>query len=357
MIFTLVLTINLIIPVSASETLSDNAIPNEIITEINKSLNYISTQKDIFGLTDVDFGTLSVGNQIKAYEYRDKQLKEAEFSLFPIINNERLVAFAVKNNEKTSIEITTTFVKDIASSFNPSTPIAFIYDKDTCYIYSSSGLTEMHRSSQSNNGRDVLDYNTVDKSLFDSITLNNLSSNEFLNYESSVNLMAENTYSVNIAATTYYSCNVSYVSQAPDSYYCWASSVACIGNYLKGKSYTGEYVAQQVFGSNYNQQVPQEKALKALKDIYDVSYTSNNYVPSDNTILGSIKSGRPLFSGWWATWYGGHATVICGINIIAGYITIMNPQSGFQSATSNGTTYTYTSITNNLVYELERYGN
>lgn len=55
--------------------------------------------------------------------------------------------------------------------------------------------------------------------------------------------------------------------------------------------------------------------------------------------------------------YGAHATVICGINIIAGYITIMNPASGFQSVSSDGRIYSYISLTDNSKYELNSYGN
>ncbi|MDF2945025.1 MAG: hypothetical protein K0S01_3883 [Herbinix sp.] len=48
--------------------------------------------------------------------------------------------------------------------------------------------------------------------------------------------------------------------------------------------------------------------------------------------------------------------VIYGMNIIGGYISIMDPEYGFASAVSNGTTYKYTSLYSGVSLSLSGYG-
>lgn len=208
-----------------------------------------------------------------------------------------------------------------------------------------------------NRKRDTLNYDKVDKSIFESVELNSITEAQPLGTNSISTVESKNSSSNNYFAPVYYSLNVSYVSQATNSNYCWASSVACIGNFLKNKSYTGEYVAQYVYGTNYDQGATPAQALAALKNIYGVSYTYYSTVPSDNTILNSISSlRRPLYSRWSSS-AGSHATVIDGINVIAGYITIMNPASGFMSASANGSSYTYISLNSGNTFTLYAYAN
>ena len=208
-----------------------------------------------------------------------------------------------------------------------------------------------------NRKRDTLNYDKVDKSIFESVELNSITEAQPLGTNSISTVESKNSSSNNFFAPVYYSLNVSYVSQATNSNYCWASSVACIGNFLKNKSYTGEYVAQYVYGTNYDQGATPAQALAALKNIYGVSYTYYSTVPSDNTILNSISSlRRPLYSRWSSS-AGSHATVIDGINVIAGYITIMNPASGFMSASANGSSYTYISLNSGNTFTLYAYAN
>lgn len=277
------------------------------------------------------------------------------FQYIHLLNNGCLVAFAIKDNKKSSIDITTEFVDEINSDLATNESFAFIYDNNSCYIYTSRNLKKIFKDDNvNNNKRDTLNYNKVDKSIFESVELNGITEVQPLG-DYSVSTIESNTSISNIPI--YYSLGVSFVSQATNSNYCWASCVACIGKFLKSKSYTGEYVAQYVYGTNYNQSANPDQVLAALNNIYGVSYTYYSTAPSDSTILNSISSlGRPLYSRWSSS-SGSHATFIYGINVIGGYIYIMNPASGFMSASSNGYNYTYISLNSGNTFTLYAYAN
>ncbi len=50
---------------------------------------------------------------------------------------------------------------------------------------------------------------------------------------------------------------------------------------------------------------------------------------------------------------GWHDTVVYGVNLTSGYIYIMDPNSGFCTCKSTGSTYTYTSTYDNATYTLK----
>jgi hypothetical protein len=148
-----------------------------------------------------------------AYEYSDNKLNELDFLVYPLSSNGCLFAFAIKDNKKSSINITTEFVDEIKLDIATKEPFAFVYDNNSCYIYTSKNFKKIYKN-------------------------------------------------VNI-----------------DNRKRWSSSA------------------------------------------------------------------------------GSHATVIDGINVIAGYITIMNPASGFMSASANGSSYTYISLNSGNTFTLYAYAN
>lgn len=356
-VLTLVIVLNsCAVPVFATENQTTSVVSSDIADAIMEALDFVSLQKEQYGLGDVDFETLSVGEKISAYEYVEDKLCEMDFQLYPLLSDGNIVAFAVKDDKKTSVDITTALVEEVNSKKPENEDFALIYDKDSCYLYTLDRLNKIYEDMQMDDGRgDFGSDNISASSLLESVEIEDDYNIQSLDYCETVN--ASQYKQSRAEVPKYYSLSVPYVSQATNSSYCWASCVASIGNYFTNQRNTGEYVAIYVFGTSYNKGATGVQAMGALKSIYGVSYTYHNSVPSDDTILNSIKTlGRPLYSAWSGP-DGGHATVICGVNVLSGYITIMNPASGFMTATTNGSTYTYISVNNGNRFTLYGYAN
>lgn len=61
-------------------------------------------------------------------------------------------------------------------------------------------------------------------------------------------------------------------------------------------------------------------------------------------IYSSIVNNYPVYGSFNVTGGGRHAVVICGSNLISGYMTVMDPNGGFQSVTlTSGGRYSYVS--------------
>lgn len=361
LLFTIVLLTTFINPAFAEERSSNNNISNNVSEGIITELNAISNQKELFGLNNINFENISLGNQIHAYEYTNGKLNELNFCLYPLTINEKLVAFAIKDNNTINYQITTNLVNETSSNINSNESFALVYDNNICYAYTKNGLISLCKVRHENSNRQKID-KVTDVSNIKETKLNHFSSVQLLGYSSSTE-NTSSTLSDSTAATTsitttssYVSCSVSFVTQNPPSKYCWASSVACIGNFLKGKNYTGIYVAQYLYGTtDYNKGANGPTSISTLNNIYGTSYSYYGSTPSENVIYSNISSGKPLFSGWTYSSYG-HACVIYGINIIGGYIYIMDPEYGFCSGSSNGSTYSFTSLYSGVTWSLIGYG-
>lgn len=343
LILALLISISLPFSVLAASSQNVNFFPKD---KIISSLNYIEPNKELYGLAGVDFYSLSIGNPILAYEYANKQVNLLDFYLYPLLENNNLVAFALIDQQTNSVQITTSLVNEIATFLDKNKTFALIYDDQSCYAYSDGGLQVLTKSELKDSRRNTIDTKDI-KGLLKNVKINSYSPKDQLEYYSTfnnANINLIDAANASNAASQYISCSVSYVTQNPPSNYCWASSMACIGNYIKNKSYTGIQVAQYVYGStNYNQGATPDIAINALYGLYNIAYVYNGSVPSDSTIVSNLTWGHPLYSTWsWTS--GSHACVISGINALSGYITVMDPESGFVSASTNGSTYTYISV-------------
>lgn len=347
--------------VNAAEVSSD-IISSDVCDEIKYALN----NADIYhlNLSEINLDDLSVGNSIESYEYCDGLLNPLPYCLYPLSYNGELVAFAIKTNMFDSIQITTNLVTQISSTVGQSIPFSLVYDKEKCYVYTKEGLSPLFEVNHDINNRQSIQED-INQSIFNSIELNTLSSNQSLGYvtsifsESALSNSLLNDITSNSTSSSYVSCNVSFVTQNqnPNSptYYCWASSDACIGNYITGYVLTGMNVAAYLYGVfNYNQSANGYDSISTLNSIYGTSYSFYETSPSVSTIVTSLSSGKPVFSSWSGAY--SHACVIYGINVTGGYIYIMDPEGGFASASPNYGRFFYTSLYSGQILYTTGYG-
>lgn len=300
---------------------------SEDIQSISTILADIEELKDSVNLSFVDFSELYLGQPIPTYICKNNNLVPG-CEMYPIIFDGQLILWAIKND--TTWQITTELVSETNNKLIPNTPLAILYDNSHSYLYTEEKITVAGNLSSGGSLRTPLNVNRS--------TLNSVIDTEAIS--PSIKLPH------NANAPSYYGCEVSYVSQNPPSTRCWAATLACVVNYCKGTSYTANsmYNAHHssLSGGGEDGALITEVAAILLKS-YNLSYSHTSSTSVDNYILNSIQAGYPVYSKWSVSSSSAHATCICGINVLSGYIYIMDPEFGFTSATVSNGRYRYTS--------------
>lgn len=296
------------------------------IAAITATLQYVEEDKNAFNLDEVDFSNLFIGNKIYAYEYTENILDELYYA-FPIFYNGRIIALATKVSED-NFQIAVNLVSELNKI--RSSNIALVYDSDAVYVFNGDSFSLLNTSPVTISYRQSFQNGYPDMSM-ENIKLCDLKTSVELNYAPSASPRAQ----------TYFSCPVKYVPQGTGTEMCWAATIACIVNYVKSRSLTAKDVAVAEYGSvNYNQGMSTANCATVLQDTYNLNYTYINHAPSDLAILENIQTGYPLY-GSFGNDHRSHAGTIFGINIVSGYITVMDPMMGSTTALSKNGEYTY----------------
>ena len=158
--------------------------------------------------------------------------------------------------------------------------------------------------------------------------------------------------------------SVAWVYQGNNDNLCWAASIAAVGNYLTGSSYTVADVCYAYPGyipSDYGM-ISMFLVCHALQQRYpSISYPSysDNYVPSGTYMYANLSNNYPMF-GCFQFQYGSdigyHCCVIRGINNNTGKLYIIDPHYGYQAVNKSGGVYSYESQYDNRIYTLIGYG-
>lgn len=312
----------------SSETL--NASERDKIIDV---LRYVEAGKENYNLEDVNFEEIEIGNAIYAYECTDAGFGRIG-EVYPLIADGQVVATAIKvDNSGYSIETS------LAQAINKAdkADIALVYDCNNCYIYDGLDFIHLRQSrvvmpnrASLNETRLTLDpCNLMTHNIFDT---------ETLGYKNQSNSSRQVTQ-------TYYSCNnVYYVTQNPYDYLCWAASIATILNCLNGTSETAPSISMKYFGTTYvkDEGISSTQAATFMRNKCNLSYSLINSVPSNNKILSDIMNNYPIFGIFQYTFgYTDHAATIYGVNLISGYISVMDPLFGVATAKSDGYSYSY----------------
>lgn len=294
------------------------------------TLQYVEEDKSAFNLDGVEFSDLYIGNKIYAYEYTESGLDELYFTI-PIFYHGEIIALATKVSEN-NFQIS----GDLAYELNRvhDSNIALVYDSNSVYTFNGDNFSLLDTSPVIISNRQSFQNGYPDMSA-NNVMLCDLNENVKLNY----------TPSVKTRVQTYFSCSVKYVPQKDYENLCWAATIACIVNYVDNKNLTVEDVAKKQFGSTkFDKGKTTAESAKVLRDTYNLNYTYLNSVPSDNIILENIQKGYPLY-GSFGNDDISHAATVFGINVVSGYITIMDPMTGSHTVYSKNGTYSYINTT------------
>lgn len=307
---------------------------------LSDALIDVEAEKDTWGLSNVNFQTLSIGNAVQSFEYKNGQLIRS-FVMYPIIHDEQLVLWAIPVNGH--FQISNSLVDEVNSHIGFAENFVLLYDRNGVHAYTGDTMRclveyEDSLTTRSKLTTDVLTRSTV----ITQADYTKLIDNVAIHYNSRV----RNTgYAV--------TCNVSRVVQTGD-YTCWAASIACISNCVLGTSYDDVTVAKRITGSQTNYDVPLYfgDALSALSQMQLSWYST--YGASLTRMYSSIANNHPVlafFSGYGAS---NHYCTVYGANSANGRIMIVDPREGYASVNrSSDGYYVYVSPLDAITFELQ----
>lgn len=309
-------------PTVAEGTSQMSTLADDDRSAIITALQHIESNKDAFELGKVDFADLYIGNKIQAYEYVENGLEELYYA-FPLLYNGKVVALAIKVRGE-NYQISSALVDKINDASTAT--ISLIYDANAVYLFDGENFTLLGESSTAVVQRESFNDGLPDVNKI-CVNLCDLGETERLEYVPAMNSRAQ----------TYFACNVKYVPQGSDKNICWAATVACINNYVNGTNLTAADVARAKYGSfYYDKDLMTDEVVKFMNSQYNLNYTYHEYAPSDLVMLNNIQSGRPMYGSFFTTGATRHGATVYGINLVSGYITVMDPAFGSATAYDGG---------------------
>lgn len=338
---------------------------------IYEILSYVETQKQNYGLADVDFNALTFSNAIKTYEYTKEGIVYLR-DFVPLKYNNELVAWAVKDEYDGEVffQISTVYINEVKAVIDDSTEYAIIYDDIACYLFDGNELFCLGNIESGIGNRAVI--SSASDLIFDSsITLASTECTEDLDYTTE-NVDSRGAVRPNVV----HSCGIEHVSQLFDEHeyenLCWAACICCIGNYKQVRDYKLEVISEAKNNikkyrndSNFDQGLDIVTVSYILIDDYRLPYHLCNYFPTISEIRNSILNDCPIYGAF--KYYNskgekkGHACVLYDITEIDEYRTndiigIMDPQhiNTFGSARyiSSSRVYKYTAVHNGVTMTL-----
>lgn len=302
------------------------------IEEINQMLSFIGYEADSYGMGNVDFETLSIGQRINAYEFSNGELIPLTINYYPLFAEDDLCALVLTNNDGAAgfrVQISVSLAEELVDVGCVGDSFAIIYDANHMYVSNQEELKTIHSFESTRSlGELSRGLGTTNRG---SLTEDNCTQISNISYS---NLSATGNYKLAFTPNTsqaYYSLSVDIINQASNSSYCWACAIASIGNYLTSISKTGVEIARAYYGSSYNRSLSMGAAISFLNEYYDLEYDSEGVAASQDLIRDAIDDGYPIYGrfrvGESST--DMHATVIRGVDTTRGYISLMDPEVSY----------------------------
>lgn len=301
-------------PASAQQTLFQR-----VHGTVSDMLVSIEADKEGYGLADVDFSTLALGNEIPAYDLENGQLSPAETHYFPVLSNGNWVATAVATEQNG--EVFVQFGRMYADG-QSLTQAALVFDQGTVYEYGA------------NNTRTVA-YTKNDAAVPNSMSASATAILQPQTAAISAQRTLQSTYSVFATRDVddHYLA-VPMVAQ-PTDYTCWAACCVAICRYFNISATIDEIVS---LGGSSVEAGLLANALSALnaKGLDPTSSQSFAWA----TMMNHILQNRPIYAGCLKNVINGigtgHAVVIRGFasygnsspNGYRGLISYMDPEYG-----------------------------
>lgn len=308
------------------------------IDAVIEVLNVIEPSKDLYGLSDVNFEELEIGNAIQVYNYVDNEFVESRI-MYPLVADGKLVAFAkeLKDGNDVHFQISTSLADKISQYIDDDTEFSIVYDKIGCYIYYNGNFELLFEGLEQVEERSTID-KTIASHKNNELNISKISPAKALEYI--------NDKDSDRAVNARYECPVSFVAQT-NSHTCWAACIASVLNYLNGSNYTEHDIARYAFIWGYTDQLNQPLSgrvyARFMADEFNRNYEYLPDEPSDQIIIKNLKNDYPMIGGFdISNSTEGHSAVIFCIETVKGYLLLMDPGYDFVTAYYKPGGYKYT---------------
>ncbi len=311
-----------------------------------------------FGLEDVDFSNVYIGNEIIPSILKDGKITYCNYKYYPIYSNNEVVAIATAvfdKNSIVSVQLGKDFAEELQSTVNQDNSLALVYSENQLYASNREEATLLSNfiTEEYQENSDIQSFSSQISEI-EQLDLSKLKMTKIYptskiviptdtaNYRSSVRASSSNQLSVPIKL------------QGGQNI-CWAACVASIGQYKTG----GNLSAMDIC---FNMNVPPREGAtsytvkKALLENYNISSTVYETSPTFDKINSNINNRKPLYTRANSNTYtAGHAVVACGYGSSAQTAAVyyMDPNYANIKITTNVTSSKFTFVSG----EFEFYSN
>ncbi len=263
-----IMVISFILPVGAQDLKNVDNEYQEISNTISKILEFIKNEPDLYGLNNVNFSSLYLGDKIPVYNVEQEKMT---VNYYPIFQDNIVVALAVTNvdeNGEKIVQISKYFTKEINTLLKSNDSIALINngvklfaitDNRVLMLEDNSDLVTSQMRKSAANITDVKDFALLDKTFLSPVSKLNISNID--------NIQPMATYPKQFYLSIPFKLQGDYPI-------CWAACVASIGQYKTGINKTAKDVAYETVGGYIG--VPIATVGSALGNIYGLNTTVLN---------------------------------------------------------------------------------
>lgn len=297
---------------------------------INNLLGTIQNDSDSYGLGNVNFENLYLGEKLAAYQENNNQIEELNIDYYPVMEDNEVIAIATVTYTETgapSVQLGKGFSDNLQDFSEEDDSVALVFDESGENMYACDNadkyiVVDTFITDSDSNGTEKFD-GVEDEDITYTKVAPTVDLDADKNQSSEVSL-SENLLAASSDAN---SLNIPIKLQNGKPI-CWAASVASVGQYITGikKSATGVCDAlgcEYTSGSSI-------MVKNAFKKIYKLSATIYDKAPSFSKIMSEINNDQPIWAGFNCAATGaGHAVVIRGYASGSNYATFsyMDPNS------------------------------
>jgi len=361
LIFILTMCISLASALPALAAEVDTKSLEDMEEVILRVLSSVEFEKEEYGLENVDFSSVLIGEKIPTYEVKEGQLIELPRLIFPLIANDIMVSqiFAVQDetNGEWYIQLDNSLVDETIKNVGNNS-FAYIYDDYGLYTYSSGeinligadengkDLSEMKQSMQREDATEIQECNISEKN---NNLIGSLSENAFVSLNCSpvkvknvlnVHSYLEGIPTVYAGATSAY-LPVQKIKQPKNTHICWAIAITSIANYIyKTNHHYNQIVQWFTIGVDKGQTTKQ--VIANFNQFFNAGYAVGGAHPAPKKFVKQLSAGYPVYAAFTSS-SGSHAVVIRGCDKSKKTFSVMNPNP-------NTTSYTAGSISSTKVW-------
>ena len=297
-------------------------------------LSSIEPEKDLYGLEDVDFSTLSLGNPIPTYVLREEGLvEEKDMLYYPILCGNEWVATATvfnMSNEIPNVQISTAY----AGNNVVQDSVALLFDQKGAYLINNDKALMVESAA-------VIDD--------EKLTLDDYKGNLRVptsQIQKKMHLEVNSVVKARAYESSHY-LSVPLITQAANSKQCWAACIASIRGYY-GTPTTIDDVYNFTGVTKYNGALVND--VEGFLENYSFSpeYVADSFYSWHDLRYDISEDGCPIYANCQYTMITGHAVVIRGFYVNQnssatgwGSISYMDPSNGLYASSSVTSDYFY----------------